>query len=430
MIERRTVLSAPLALGLASIAGGARAQAAETLTILSNIAHQNAAQGSAERPDGNVQAQFERASSARIVWRNIPWPQMRATFLRAISASSSEYDIVMIVDEWASNQTLARLPSLEPFAQSRPIEAFDDIAPGMRSQFAAGGALRAVPVRSNPQLVHYNTAIFAAANIRPPRTIQQLIAAAKAASGRRADGAQVYGLGLKGDEDVIGIVRAFGGEILSREFESLPRREPVMQALAALKDLHQSGAIPPNFHSTDANAAVALMRDGLLGMCIFGDSYFLRFNDQRASRVAGQVASIPVPGNGPEGTVASTKCAFWGMALAPNGNPARRDLAWNFIRALAAPEAQLRMAINGNGPVRFAVAEMPQYLEAAPYGRASAQALRHAEAQIPVFDGSAEVRDIFNEEATQAIAGRKPIEAALDSAKTRIAAVAAAQRPR
>ena len=78
--------------------------AGETLTILSNIAHQNAAQGSAERPDGNVQAQFERANNARIVWRNIPWPQMRATFLRAISASSSEYDIVMIVDEAILNE--------------------------------------------------------------------------------------------------------------------------------------------------------------------------------------------------------------------------------------------------------------------------------------------------------------------------------------
>jgi multiple sugar transport system substrate-binding protein len=118
------------------------------------------------------------------------------------------------------------------------------------------------------------------------------------------------------------------------------------------------------------------------------------------------------------------------MALAPNGNPAKRELAWNFIRALASPEAQLRMAINGNGPVRFAVAEAPQYLAEAPYGRASAQALRHAEPQIPVFDGSAEVRDIFNEEATQAIAGRKPIDAALDAAKTRIAAVVQAQRSR
>jgi len=430
MIARRTVLSGPLALALAGATRPAGAQAAETITILSNIAHQNAAQGNAERPDSNVQAAFERANNARIVWRNIPWPQMRATFLRAISASSSEYDIVMIVDEWAGNETLARLPSLEPYAQRRPIEAFDDIAPAMRSQFVTANALRAVPVRSNPQLVHYNTAIFGAAGIQPPRTIQQLVAAAKAASGRRPDGAQVFGLGLKGDEDVLGFVRAFGGEILSRDYEALPRREPVAEALAALKDLHQSGAIPPNFHSTDANGVVALMRDGLIGMCVFGDSYFLRFNDQRASRVAGQVASIPVPGNGPEGTVASTKCAFWGMALAPNGPAAKRELAWNFIRALAAPEAQLRMAINGNGPVRFAVAESPQYLAEAPYGRASAQALRHAEPQIPVFDGSSEVRDIFNEEAFQAIAGRKPIDAALDSAKTRIAAVAAAQRPR
>ena len=32
--------------------------------------------------------------------------------------------------------------------------------------------------------------------------------------------------------------------------------------------------------------------------------------------------------------------------------------------------------------------EAPQYLAEAPYGRASAQALRHAEAQIPVFDGT------------------------------------------
>lgn len=427
MIDRRRVLASSLFAALGPHV--ARAQGQETLTILSNVAHQNAAQGPANKPENNVQAPFEREHNARIVWRNIPWPQMRATFLRAISASTSEYDIVMVVDEWASAETLARLPSLAEHATRQPLEALDDLEPRMRAQFTTGGALRAVPVRSNPQLLHYNTAILSAAGLQPPRNIDQLIAAARATSGRRADGAQVFGLGLKNDDDVIGMVRAFGGEILSSGFEPLPRREPVMRAITALRDLYQANAIPPNFHGMDANAVVAVMRDGLVAMTLFGDSYFHRFNDQRASRIAGQVASIPVPGAGPEGTVASTKVSFWGAALSPNGNPAKRELAWRFMRHLASPDSQLKMAINGNGPVRLSVGENSQYLAEAPYGRASVEALKHGEPQLPVFDGSAEARDIFNEEATLAIVGRKPVEAALDSAATRLRAVVA-QRAR
>lgn len=430
MIGRRRVLASSLALAAgAGLARPARAQGQETLTILANVAHQTAAQGPQGATDNNVQAAFERANNCRIVWRNIPWPQMRATFLRAISASTSEYDIVMVIDDWASGETLARLLPLDEYQARAPIEAADDIAQGMRAQFTAEGKLRAVPIRSNPQLLHYNKTILEAARVAPPRTIEQLIAAARAAAGRRADGAQVYGLGVKAEEDVIGMVKAFGGEVLNAGYEIFPARDKVAAALAALQGLYQANAIPPNFHTMDANAVIALMRDGLLAMSIFGDSYFNRFNDQRASRVAGQVVSVPIPGVA-DGSVAPTKVAFWGMALAANSPPARRELSWKFMRHLASPDSQLKMALNGNGPVRFAVAEMPQYLTEAPYGRASAQALRAASPQLPVFEGSAEVRDIFNEEATQAIVGRKTIDAALDAASARIRTVVAAQRPR
>lgn len=431
MIARRRVLTSSLALAAGAAFGpSARAQGQETLTILSNVAHQTAAQGANPQGENNVQAAFESANNCRIVWRNIPFPQMRATFLRAISASSSEYDIVMVLDDWASDETLARLLALDDLAARQPIEAIDDLEPRMRAQFTTQNRLRAVPVRSNPQLLHVNTAILGAANVAVPRTIEQLVAAARATAGRRPDGAQVYGLGIKAEEDVIGMVKAFGGEVLTGTYEILPARDRVTRALTALRDLYQANAIPPNFHTMDANAVIALMRDGLLAMSIFGDSYFIRFNDQRASRVAGQVQSVPIPGTGADGAVAPTKVAFWGMAMAANGAPARRELAWRFMRHLSSPDAQLRMAINGNGPVRPSVAEAPRFLAEAPYGRATAVALRNGSPQLPVFEGSAEVRDAFNEEAVQAIVGRKTIEAALDAAATRIRTIVTAHRPR
>jgi multiple sugar transport system substrate-binding protein len=416
--------AACVALGLT--AGAVEAQ---TIRVFANSAHQDSFAGKPGATQGNLQAEFEKTTGLRIVWDTVPWPQMRQNFQRALASSSGAYDVVMVINEWATPDVLAKLLPLD--AMTPALEEPADIFPAMRQTFTHAGKLVGLPIRSNPQIVHFNKTIFAERGIAQPRSFAELLDAAQKLGGKRADGASVYGFGVKslGDDDLTLIMKALGGDVLTRDYEVVVDSPANAATLARLKALYESGGIAPNFASMDTVAVQNLMREGLLAMVLFGDSYYTRFNDPKTSRVAGHVGYFAIPG-AKDGAYGPAKVAYWAAALPANGPAANREAAWKFIQFMASKSAQLQMAVNGNGPARRSTLEDPRFQKDAPYAADSAIALANAAEIFPVFDGSPQVQAAFTEEAVLAITGRKPIADALRSASDRIKAIVAEKRPK
>jgi multiple sugar transport system substrate-binding protein len=422
---KNTVRTLVAAAGLAVFATAADA---ETIRVFANSAHQLAFQGRPNEPGSNLQEAFEKETGIRVVWEAVPYPQMRQTLMRVLASSSVQYDVVMVEDSWAVPDILDKLLPIASVAPPAEIAGLDGIFPAMRATFTRDGALLGVPIRSNPQIVHYNKQIFAERGIVPPKTFEALLAAAEKASYARADGARVFGLAIKPSEDLITMVKALGGGVLSPTWEIGVDRPETIAAISRIKALFDAGAVPPNFFSMDSSAVQTLMRQGLAAMTLFGDNYFLRFNDPKASPIAGHAGFFALPG-ATAGSWAPAKAAYWGAALPKNGNDRSRAAAWTFVRHLASPPVQLQMALNGNGPVDAVTLADRRFVETAPYAAESAIALANASPLLPVFDGTAQVQDAFVEAAVAAIIGKKPVAEAMAEAKGKIEAIVAQKRP-
>jgi multiple sugar transport system substrate-binding protein len=402
---------------------------AQTLRVFANSAHQDAFAGRPGSTGGNLQAEFEKETGLKIVWDTVPWPQMRQNFQRALASSSGAYDVVMVINEWASADVLSKLLPLD--AMTPALEEPGDIFEGMRATFTSGGRLVGLPIRSNPQIVHYNKAVFAERGVAEPKSFGELLDAAQKLAHRRADGASVYGFSPKSlaDDDLTLIMKAFGGDVLTKDYRVVVDSPANAATLARLKALYDAGGMPPNFASLDTVAVQNLAREGLLAMVLFGDNYHNRFNDPKTSRAAGHAGFFPIPGQQP-GTAGPAKVAYWAAALPVNGPAANREAAWRFIRFMASKTAQLQMAINGNGPTRRSTLEDERFRKDAPYAAASVTALANAAEIFPAFDGTAQVQAAWAEEAVLAITGRKPIAEALKSASDRINAIVAEKKPK
>jgi len=397
---------------------------AESISVFANSAHQVAFQRGRTGNSDGAQAAFEKATGDKVAWNAVPWPEMRASLLRSLAASSAEYDVVMVINEWATPVLKRKLLPLAALMAAQPLEAPDDIFAGMRAPFVQDGVPVGIPIRSNPQIVHYNRETFAAAGLAPPETMEALLDAAQKLAGKRTDGARTFGLALKPDEDILVVVRALGGQVLDASLGIHVREPPVLAALQRLRALYAAGALPPNFATMDATSVQSLMREGLSAMVFFGDNYFVRFNDPKTSHIAGKVGFFPMPGGASTGQrYAPTKVTFWAASIPATLPAPRQAAAWRLIRAMASPASQLQMAVTGNGPVRASTLDDPTFAAEAPYAAASRIALAHATDLLPVFEGSAEVNDAFTQGAVTAILGKASPEDAMAEAEARIAEI-------
>lgn len=412
---------AAIAVALAMTSAGSQAQ---TIRVFANSAHQDAFAGRPGATQGDLQTEFEKETGIKIVWDTVPWPQMRQNFQRALASSSGAYDVVMVINDWATPGVLQKLLPLDQLTPA--LEEPDDIFAGMRATFVHDGRLVAVPIRSNPQIVHYNKTILAEHGVAEPRSFNELLDSAVKVAGKRSDGASVYGFGLKtlADDDLTLVLKAFGGDVLTKDYQVVIDSPTNAQTLARLKTLYEAGGLAPNFASMDTVAVQNLMREGLLGMVLFGDSYFNRFNDPKTSRIAGNVGFFPIPGLEP-GSAGPAKVAYWAAAIPANGPAANREAAWRLIQYMSSKSSQLQMAVNGNGPARRSTLEDPRFQKDAPYAAASTIALANAVEMFPAFDGTAQVQAVVAEEGVLAITGLKPIADALKTAAERISAIVA-----
>ena len=417
-----------LAIAGGVLAIGLPAQAA-SVRVFANSAHQLAFQGKPDKPGSNLQAAFEKKTGIKVVWETVPYPQMRQTLMRALASSSPQYDVVMVENSWAAPDVLDKLSPIDAVAGKDGMSELDGVFPAMRDAFEQNGALKGVPIRSNPQIVHYNKAIFADRGIGVPKTFDEMLEAAEKASYTRKDGARVYGLAIKPGEDIITMVKAMGGSVLSSDYKIGVDSPATIAAIKRIKTLFDKGAIPPNFFSMDSSSVQTLMRQGLAAMTLFGDNYYLRFNNPKSSRIAGHAGFFALPGEKP-GTYAPAKVAFWAAALPKNASEQNRKAGWTFIKYLASRPVQLQMALNGNGPVRSDTLHDAKFAKQAPYAPESEIALDHASELLPVFDGSAQVRDAFEQDAVAAITGKKPVPDAMKDARAKIEKIVAAKRPK
>jgi multiple sugar transport system substrate-binding protein len=404
-------------------AGSASAQEARTLTIISHNVHMTAATGGDLADAEDIAGEWAARNNVTLNWVTLNIGPLHDRLLREMSLGETSVDLAAVLNTRVVPDVGRLLEPLDAHIEANPIEDLEGISKGLLDATVVGGKRVAIPYRHATNALHYNKALLEERGIVVPKTLDELLAAARAATYARDDGTRVHGLVITGDTHTTALqfLSAFGAVYIDADLNVHANSPEMIRGLTELANLYREGVLPPNVTSIGLDEMIALMREGRGVFAIQPFSRYTALNDPAASLYPGQIDVMPFPTNDPN--VASANTEFWSWAIPANSK--QKDLAYDLIRELSSKDATVRAALNGNGPVRPAAYDDARVTEKLRYAAVEAIGLSDASVAIPAFDGAVEATTIFTEEMQAALLGLKSPEQAAADLQSRTEALVA-----
>ncbi len=415
-LTRRATLAA---LATAAMARRANA-AANQLNILSHRVHNLCLTTGAA---GDQTEAWRKQHDAEINWSTFDIDPLQDRLFREASLPQTDFGVGYLVNSRATATNATLLQPLDAYQAKAPVEAWDDIAPGLVSAMTIGGKLIGVPVRTATMGLFYNEALLEQRGIKaPPQTLEELVDQAKRLTFRAEDGTPVVGMVVAAELAAfpVNFARAFGGDFLTADFKLLPNPEAMEKALTVMADLFKAGALPRSYATTSNDDQATWMQQGRAAFTALPFARYAQLNNKDQSKYPGRIKAIEFPmsaalkGKVPMASVVE----FWAMSIPANARD--KDLAWSFIQAMSSRAVTLGAARNGNGPVRISTFAEPAFVAASPTAPVEAAALKSARIPLPPFPEAARAQAIFVEEVQLTVLGRKEPKAAITAVMERV----------
>ncbi len=419
-VTRRALIGGALGAAGLRVLPLAHAQDKGPLQVFAHRVMKTVAVGTA----GDATAAFTKASGVAVEWTTFDTGPLQERLFREASLGDSSVDVGFILNTQAVPRIAGLFEPLGPYMARQPVEAADDIFPGLISGMTVGGNLVAMPFRHASSGLHYNEEILAERGFtKPPATIEELAEMAKACTYRRADGTACVGLCMPGVTypNVIDLARAWDGDFITPDFKVVADQPPMLNAIRMLRTLFEAGAFPRNFATLSTEDVNTWMQTGRAAMSLQSMGRNRIYNDPAKSKFPGKIRTIALPASATMAAkfkVAPAKVEFWGMVIPRNAK--RKDLSWAFIREMVSRPATLTAALNGNGPVRGSTYDDANFAKQVAYAAEERRVLEVARVPLPAFDDAARAGDVFKEEAEAAVLGMKSPEEAMKSVVARV----------
>jgi len=418
-IDRRSFLAGVAAAG--ALPSLARAQAGgPPLQVFAHRVHKTVA---VSEQGGDVTAAWAKAN-VPVEWTTFDTGPLQERLFREASLAETTVDVGFVLNTQAVPRTAALFEPLDAYLKRDPVDDLPDVFPGLMKGMSVGGSALAIPFRHASSGLHWNTEILAERGFsKRPETIEELVEVARACTYKRADGTACVGLVMPGVTypNVIDIARAWDGDFITPDFKIAADQPGMLNAIKLLRDLFQAGAFPRTFAALTTEDVGTWMQQGRAAMSLQSMGRNRIYNDPQKSRFPGKIMTGAVPISATlkdRYAVAPAKVEFWGMAIPKTAK--RKDLSWSFIKAVLTKDATLKMALNGNGPVRSSTYDDASFRATVPYADAERDVLKVARVPLPAFDEAARAGDIFKEEAEAAVLGMKTPEAAMAAVAQRV----------
>src|SRR5690606_2612496 len=210
------------------------------------------------------------------------------------SLSSTDFSVGYMVDNRPTSEIAKLFEPLGPWQEKDPIEAFDDIAPGLVQGMTIDGNLIGIPVRTATQALFYNEQLLEEAGISaPPATLEELVEQAKKIS----DSGNATGMILASDLAVFPVMfaRAFGGDFINSDFELLPNPDAMESALTVLADMFEKGALPRSYATNKGEEPLTWMQQGGAAFSVLPFARSAQLSDPAVSNYAGKIKAVGFP---------------------------------------------------------------------------------------------------------------------------------------
>jgi multiple sugar transport system substrate-binding protein len=218
----------------------------------------------------------------------------------------------------------------------------------------------------------------------------------------------------------LSFARSLNGDYMTLDGKITCAEPPMVRTLNMLADFHKNEVMPRNMSALSNEEITTMIQQGRIAMAINPFARVVSYNDPKLSKYPGKIKAALMPmaaelvGKVP---YAST-VEFWAYAIPKNSR--NKKLTWSLIRALSSKEGTLKMALNGNGPVRVSTYAAPAFALNLAHAAVEAEAIKTARIPLPAFDNQARAYDIFVEESQAAMLGMKPADRAMADAERRV----------
>jgi len=374
--------------------------------------------------------QFEKETGIKVIVDAMPYLTLREKQVMELTGRTGAYDLIMSDLIWIGEYSRFLLP-LEDYIKKTPPEILDmnDYMPRLLDGLGMWkGTLYCLPYYPGVQILYYrkdlftdpaNKAAFKAKygyDLAPPETWEQFRDVAEFFTrDYNGDGeidfwgfASAYARGEHIVCDFLTRLWGFGGEFIDKNWKPVFNNDIGLKALRFYIDTIKYG--PPGMTSYAHDETTTAMLEGKVAMIIQWTGYATQMQNPKESKVVGRIDYAVVPGKAPT-------LGGWGLGICKDSR--HPDAAWEFLKWMTGKRMAKPYAMIGGGVVRYSTFHDPDVREKYPLYTAdlSSYELVKMRPRIPEYP---KISEVFALELSEAVAGRKSPEKALNDAAKQI----------
>lgn len=336
----------------------------------------------------------------------------RQKYNTALAAGSTEVDGILdigrVVPSLAASGLLA---PLDDFIKNDPGYQVDDIPASVQTEMMFDGKWYMVPTDLSQETLVYRSDLIP----EPPKTWEELREnARKFTRSINPDSPTEYGYayaGMPGNlvGTVLGIQHAYGGKIIDENMCVQLDKPEFIEAFTFLINMKNVDKVtPPDLSAWDYPELLTALQEGVVAQASFFSAGMpILTNCEQSPKVCNSIAYVPQPA-GPKGSF--TRLNPLGIMV--NAASPRKEAVWAFLSWLTGPDGALVYTRFGGTSPRVSVLTNPEIVEKRPWLPAMYEASKNGVGNLRVAQ-AAQINDIFNKWADQALAGDITPEEAL-----------------
>ena len=337
MIRRRTLLAGSAALPIFNIVETANAQSqfdwkqAKGASIEVNLA---------KSPRSDVlqahQKEFEEQTGIKVGSEQIPEQQQRPKVAIEMASGRPSFDVVNVAMH-VQKRLIEKgrwMEDLRPMIANAAVTApgldMADFSPAtMRAATGADGKLNVLPFNQDLFILYYNKEMLDKAGLQPPKTFDEMMAAAQKLTDKSAGIYGFTGRGVKNANVVLydNILLGWDQETITPDGKTLLTDTPAAIEAAAWYQKLMRDCAPPGSVGFNWNECQTTFSQGRAAMWWDGIGFSAPLIDPSKSKIVGKVGFAPVP-RGPKAQNSATFIDAIGIPAASRNKTA----AWLYVQ--------------------------------------------------------------------------------------------------
>lgn len=415
MIRRRHMLAAAAGLPMFSIVERAHAQSKFDWKMAKGAKIEvNFQKG----PNADVlerkHKEFEELTGIKVGSEQIPEQQQRPKVALELSTGRPTFDVVSVALH-VQKRLVERGKWMEdlrgwinnPNVTSPEFDFADFAAPGLRWGTAADGSIHTLATNHDVWLLFWNKALFAEKGVAFPKTMDEMLVAARALTDKSKGIYGFVGRGLKNANLPLytSLLMGQDQDTISKDGKTLLMDTPQAIWAGELYKKLLTEAAPPGAVGFNWSESQTSFSQGKVAMWIDGIGFSAPLIDPAKSRVAKDVGFAPVPA-GPKAQHSATFCSGFSIPVASKN----KLPAWLYMQWAASKEiGKEQIRVGAGTPPRASVWQDEAMQKASPfpkdYFEASVACQKIGRPGLPEIVAVTEFRDVYGIALTNTLTG-------------------------